>query len=234
MKKLALLLAISFTICFVLVSCASGDDTVISTIPWPDEEETRYTIQNRTGDTIGNGTLTIVKEGKTYILGQYWEIGEVKQTISLKVASDNLKPISEQQTILSPQGEIKIDTTYAGNKLNIEAETPQGAQTAEIDVPADAYDNDEVLFLYRALPFKEGYQATYTNVVASTAQKPKVTITITGKEQVEVPAGTFDCWKLEFQVARQKQYMWYGVDGPYYLVKYDNGQNIILLQEIVE
>jgi len=221
-------------LCPVLVGCTTKEGIAISTIPWPDEEETRYTIQDRTGDTIGSGTLTIAKEGKTYVLGQYWEISGVKQTISIKVASDNLKPISEQQTILSPQGEIKIDTTYAGNKLNIEAETPQGSQTAELDVPFDAYDNDEVLFLFRTLPFEEGYQATYTNVVASTAQKPKVTITITGKERVEVPVGTFDCWKLEFQVAGQKQYMWYGVDSPHYLVKYDNGQNIILLQEIVQ
>jgi len=233
MKKLLMPLAVIVILCIVLVGCAPKEGIAISTIPWSDEEETSYIIQDQEGNTIGSGNLTIAKEGESYILGEYWEVGEVKQTISIKVASDDLKPISEQQTILSSQGEMKINTTYTDSKLKIEAETPQGPQTVEIDVPEDAYDNDEVLFLFRALPFEEGYQATYTNVVAAAAQKPEVTITIIGKEQVSAPAGFFDCWKLEFEVAGQKQYMWYGVDSPHYLVKYDNGQSIILLQEIV-
>ena len=178
--------------------------------------------------------MTIAKEGGSYILGQYWEVGEVKQTISIKVASDDLKPISGNQTIVSPQGEFKINATYSDSRLKIEAETPEGNQTVEIDVPEDAYDNDEVLFLFRAIPFEEGYQATYTNVVASVAQKAAVTITVIGKEQVEIPAELFDCWKLELNAAGQKIYMWYSIDSPHYLVKYDNGQSIILLQEIME
>lgn len=226
-------LAVIVILCIVLAGCAPKEGIAISTIPWSDEEETSYIIQDQEANTIGGGNLTIAKEGESYILGEYWEVGEVTQTISIKVASDDLKPISEQLTILSSQGEMKINTTYTDNKLKIEAETPEGNQTAEIDVPDDAYDNDEVLFLFRALPFEEGYQATYTNVVAAAAQKPEVTITISGKEQVSAPAGVYDCWKLEFEVAGQKQYMWYGVDSPHYLVKYDNGQSIILLQEIV-
>jgi len=233
-KRLMMPLAVMVILCIVLAGCAPKEGIAISAIPWADEEETSYIIQDQEGNTIGSGNLTIAKEGESYILGEYWEVGEVKQTISIKVASDDLKPISEQQTILSAQGEMKINTTYTDSKLKIEAETPQGPQTVEIDVPEDAYDNDEVLFLFRALPFEEGYQATYTNVVASAAQKPEVTITISGKEQVSAPAGLFDCWKLEFEVAGQKQYMWYGVDSPHYLVKYDNGQSIILLQEIAE
>jgi len=233
MKKLLMPLAVIVILCIVLVGCAPKEGIAISTIPWSDEEETSYIIQDQEANTIGGGNLTIAKEGESYILEEYWEVGEVTQTISIKVASDDLKPISEQLTILSSQGEMKINTTYTDNKLKIEAETPEGNQTAEIDVPDDAYDNDEVLFLFRALPFEEGYQATYTNVVAAAAQKPEVTITISGKEQVSAPAGVYDCWKLEFEVAGQKQYMWYGIDAPHYLVKYDNGQSIILLQEIV-
>jgi len=233
MKKLLMPLAVIVILCIVLVGCAPKEGIAISAIPWADEEETSYIIQDQEANTIGSGNLTIAKEGESYILGEYWEVGEVKQIISIKVASDDLKPISEQLTILSAQGEMKINTTYTDNKLKIEAETPEGNQTAEIDVPDDAYDNDEVLFLFRALPFEEGYQATYTNVVAAAAQKPEVTITISGKEQVSAPAGVYDCWKLEFEVAGQKQYMWYGIDAPHYLVKYDNGQSIILLQEIV-
>lgn len=236
MKRLLMPLAIAFTLCFILIGCAPapGEAITISAIPWPDEEEISYIIQDQEENTIGSGNLTVAREGESYILGQYWEAGEVKQTGSIKVASDDLKPISGNQTIVSPQGEFKINATYSDSKLKIEAETPEGNQTVEIDVPEDAYDNDEVLFLFRALPFEEGYQANYTNVVASAAQKPAVTITVIGKEQVEIPAELFDCWKLELSAAGQKIYMWYSIDSPHYLVKYDNGQSIILLQEIME
>jgi len=236
MKRLLMPLAIAFTLCFILIGCAPapGEAITVSAIPWPDEEEISYIIQDQEENTIGSGNLTVAREGESYILGQYWEAGEVKQTISIKVASDDLKPIRGNQTIVSPQGEFKINATYSDSRLKIEAETPEGNQTVEIDVPEDAYDNDEVLFLFRALPFEEGYQAAYTNVVASAAQKPTVTITVIGKEQVEIPAELFDCWKLEFNAAGQKIYMWYSIDSPHYLVKYDNGQSIILLQEIME
>ncbi|PJB51184.1 MAG: hypothetical protein CO103_00475, partial [Chloroflexi bacterium CG_4_9_14_3_um_filter_45_9] len=70
--------------------------------------------------------MTIAKEGGSYILGQYWEVGEVKQTISIKVASDDLKPISGNQTIVIPEGEFKINATYSDSRLKIEAETPEG------------------------------------------------------------------------------------------------------------
>jgi len=234
MQKLLTPLATVLILCSILLGCAPEEGIAIPTTPWPDKEQTRYTVEEQAGNTIGSGTLTIARKGESYILGQYWKLGDIKQTVSIEVASDDLKPVSGNQTIVSPRGEVKINTTYTGNKLSIEAETPQGPRTAEIDVPDDAYDNDEVLFLFRTLPFEEGYQATYTIIVASTAQKPKVTITIIGKEQIEAPAGLFHCWKLELKVAEQKQYVWYSIDDPHHLVKYDDGQNTILLQEIVQ
>ncbi|HEY3315295.1 MAG TPA: hypothetical protein VGL40_08500 [Bacillota bacterium] len=42
-------------------------------------------------------------------------------------------------------------------------------------------------------------------------------------EDVSVPAGTFRCYKFEMPIGPAKQYVWYGVDGPHPLVKYDNG-----------
>lgn len=234
MGKLLMPLAIVLVLCFVLVGCAPKETGMISTIPWPDEEETKYTVQDQAGNSIGSGNLTITREGESYILKQDWTIEEVRQAISIKVADADLKPISGEQSMVSPQNEIKINTSYVGNKLKIELETAEGHKATELDVPTDAYDNDELLFLFRALPFKQDYRVTYTNTVAAMAKMPKVTVTIIAKEQVEVPAGLFRCWKLELEAAGQKQYAWYSVDGPHYLVKYDDTQHIVLLQEIVE
>lgn len=61
-------LAIALTLCFILIGSAPREGIAISTIPWPDEEETGYTVQDQSGNTIGNGNLTIAKKGETYIL----------------------------------------------------------------------------------------------------------------------------------------------------------------------
>lgn len=233
MRELATSLAIALTICLILIGCAPGKGTVVSTIPWPDKEETTYIVHYQAANITGSGNLTIAKEGENYILGQNWKLGDTKLSYSIKVASDDLKPVSGNKTLLNPHSEISVNTTYADNKLRIETETPEGSQTAEMDIPANAYDDDELFFLLRTLPFEKGYLATYTDILPLNAQQYEVTVTVTGREQVEAPAGLFDCWKLELEVAGQKQHMWYTVNSPHYLVKYDDGWNVTLLQEIV-
>ena len=105
-----------------------------------------------------------------------------------------------------------------------------GKQTDPI--PDDAYDNDEVLFLLRAIPFEVGYSATYTNVVPAAGLTPKATITVVGEEEVEAPFGSFNCYKLEISVLGTTQYLWYGVDSSHYLVKAEVEGIVMLLTEV--
>ena len=52
------------------------------------------------------------------------------------------------------------------------------------------------------------------------------------KEEVEVPAGTFQAWRLEIRSGGRTQKAWYADDGPRTLVRYDNGDLVFELESI--
>ncbi len=200
-------------------------------VPWPDRELTQYVITDGKGAEVGAGELEVSKEDDRYLLRHNYRLGAVVDAIAMRVRADDLKPLSEQRLITTDQGVTEIRTSYEGAKLSIYAKTPDGKeQSATIDVPEDAYDNSEALFLWRALPFQQGYKVSYTNIVAANALKPRVTITVVGQEKISVPAGEFEAWHLELEAAGQKQQLWYAVAAPHYLLKYDNGSTVFLLR----
>jgi hypothetical protein len=241
MKRLLMPLAIMLVVCLALAGC-EGEELEVSEIPWAGSEATSYVIQTHDGTELGSANISISQNTDTYTLTCCQIVGQTTDDIVMAVEAHSLKPVSETRTLsIPPGGQIaegiwEITANYSAGKLVVEANTPQGHQgPAEAELPQDAYANDEILFLlFRALPFAEGYSARFSNVVIwPNVQIPKCTISVIGKEKVETLTGSLETWKLELSVAGGKQYFWYAVEKPNYLVKYDNGNIIFLLQEIV-
>jgi len=234
MKKSLLILPLLTIVCLALAGCCPVVTTLtISQIPWPDEEVTTYIIADQDGNTIGSVELSVEKANNTYLLIQHFELTtpELVQHITVNVSAADLKPISGNQTIQTPDGVLDIITSYSGGQVSVTATLDGDEQSGVFDIPDDAYDNDEVLFLLRTIPFEVGYTTSYTNVVPAYALTPKATVTVVGEEVVTTPAGSFNCYKLEFSAAGVLQHIWYGVDEPHYFIKYDNGVNLFLLTE---
>jgi len=218
-----------------LAACASQTQPpakVDLKVPWPDHESVSYVIQDQTGKQLGTAEMQVAKEGEQYTLRHAYEIGSTKDTMAVQVRASDLKPIGEHREINQPNGTVVIDTSYRDGKLSVKAKTPDGKeQSAETDVPADAYDNDEALFFWRTLPYADGFKFTYTNIVAANVLKPQATLSVVGREKVSVPAGEYDCWKVQLEAGQAKQTLWYAVAAPHYLVKYDNTATVFLLSK---
>ena len=58
------------------------------------------------------------------------------------------------------------------------------------------------------------------------------TVKVTEKETVEVPAGTFQAWRLEIRSSGGKQKAWYADTETRPLVRYDNGDLVFELVSI--
>ena len=101
--------------------------------------------------------------------------------------------------------------------------------TASMDAPSDSLDNDQLLGTLRALRFADGYDGKYVNLFTSTARSLPTTIRVQGREKVDVPAGSFDTWKVELDFGQAKQYAWYQAEAPNQLVQYDNGATRMVL-----
>jgi hypothetical protein len=157
------------------------------------------------------------------------KIGELDQTIAMQVNATTLAPLGEHKTIQTASNNIEITTQYENGKLGITAIVDGDTRTASIDVPPNAIDNDQFLMTLRALPFAEGYTATYVVIVAQNALKVDTTVTVQATETIDVAGSSVDAWHVQVSAAQAQQSVWYGVDAPHTLLKYDNGTTQMVL-----
>jgi len=93
------------------------------------------------------------------------------------------------------------------------------------------YDNESSFFLWRTIEFVEGYEASYHAVLINQAQQPLVTLRVAGKEEITVPAGTFDAWRLEIESDPGDVVAWIADTPQRPLVRYEN-DNIDFVLEL--
>jgi hypothetical protein len=209
---------------FLLASCGGSGATkvapsdVVSTIPWPQKEDLRYLLVDKTGKQTGMADLTISVEGPTTRLGQSFANGQNSDDTSVIVDSQTLKPISSTRTITSPASKEELSVSYTSAGALIK----QNDKQSGLSVPEHAYDNDTSLFLWRTLRFEAGYEAAYVTIITNRRSRQIVDVKVLGREAVSVPAGDFQAWRLEINAGSAKQTAWYADTQTRPLVKYDN------------
>lgn len=192
-------------------------------IPWGTGDRAEYSL------TVGGqavGTLafaTAPGTGGGYVLTTETSAGAVKDVSKVRI-DDSLMPAGATREVTGAgASDFSLMTVYNGKgKLSIEAKTAQGVKATTIDVPADSWDNDELLFAIRALPLTENYTTTFTIVVGASASVVKTQLAVLGKEKLDAPAGSFTAYKVEMTIDQTKLYAWYDVDKPHHLIKYEN------------
>jgi hypothetical protein len=242
-SKTGLLLALGLGI--LLAACTlSEEDSVpaqdiVVSIPWQVGEETSYAIMD--GDKeVGSGVLRIDQENGQLRLSQHYQSPEFDDSSSVLVDPQTLKPAEAERVITSEDGVLRIDVRYSGGTAEIERiVTKQGKEEDrridQLDVPEHAYDTGASLFLWRTIPMQVDYRAAYRSMataVVGKSQENKVTVRVLRQETVEVPAGTFEAWRIEVRApGGVKQTAWYASDSARRLLKYDSGQYTFLLKE---
>lgn len=200
--------------------------------PWQDGNTASYQwLSDQSGEHIGTSQFTFARKDNEWVITEDDKIGELDQTIEMSINAETLEPLGEKKTIKTSTTNADITTSYENGKLNIMAVANGKNTSASIDVPSNAVDNDQLLMTLRALPFAQGYKASYVVVVAQNALKVNTDVTVLSKETVKVPAGSFETWHVELQAAQSTQNAWYQVDAPHLLVQYDNGTNRMVLAE---
>jgi hypothetical protein len=209
-------------------ACSSGasipTSDVAGSVPWATGETLSYSVTNKKGDALGKIVLAIEPQGNTTKLSQHFEGTSTKDDIDLIVDSRTLKPVSSTREIITARDDEKIEVTYTQEGALIR----QGDEKQSgLSVPEHSYDNDSSLFLWRTLPFAEGYHARYITIVTNRRSRADVDLRVLGKESVRVSAGTFTAWRLEIRATGVKQIAWYADTPARTLVRYDNDNGLI-------
>jgi hypothetical protein len=232
----------------LLAACSLAEEDslptqdVFASIPWTVGEEASYTILDNDDKVLGTGVLRIDEEDGQLRLSQHYQNPDFDDRSSVLVDAESLKPIEAERTITGEDGVLRIEVHYSDGVAEIERVAKEEGKEEErridrLDVPEHAYDTGASLFLWRTIPMQVDYRAAYRSMataVVGRSQENKVTLRVLRQETVEVPAGTFEAWRLEIRAPGVRQTAWFAADSARRLLKYDNGQNTFLLESVKE
>lgn len=222
-------------------ACSGGSDDlvardVVSQVPWSVLETARYRLLQ--GDDVkGSGELGVEEESGRLVFKQSFEIPseEVTDDIVVEATVETLRPQIVRRTIDGPEGKRECEARYEGGVVTVEQRAEEEERTDELDIPSQHYDSWSDIFLWRTLDFFEGNELRYVDVLSCSLAKPDllpVVLKVKEIEEVTVPAGTFQAWRLEIRSGGRTQKAWYADNEARTLVRYDNGDLVFELESI--
>jgi Protein of unknown function (DUF3108) len=225
----------------LLISCSSTSEDlvardIVAVIPWQTPETAHYRLLQ--GDDVrGSGQLSVKQAGGVIVIEQAFEFPDIEVTDRVVVEADpeSLRPSSVERVIDGPEGRRECLASYAGGTVTIEQKTQDDERTDELSLPPQHYDSWTDLFLWRTIEFSEGQEERYVDVSSCSLAKPELIsprLSVKKVEEVTVPAGTFQAWRLEFRAEGRTQEAWYADDEQRMLVRYDNGDLVFELESI--
>ena len=234
----ALLASTLLTALVLAAACAQAEPLVIqdivSTIPWPDQERAEYILLDRdSGDEAGSGVLSVTrKDGQFELQLRFESEGDTDESVVL-VDAITLKPASVRREFRSEDEVIVITGEYDPEEGIVQIVEIRDGNEREIPLRLEEpyYNNDESLFLWRTIPFEEGYKVSYNAVLVNRAGLTLITVEVVGKEEVTVPAGVFQAWRVEIRNGDVRQVAWYADTPEHLLLQYDNSRHVFQLTE---
>lgn len=222
-------------------ACSGGSDElvardVVSDIPWAAPETARYRLLQG-DDLAGSGEIRLEESDGVLVLGQTFDIPDEDITDRIVVEADprTLQPATVARTINGPEGERRCEATYDAGGVTVEQRAGDDERIDALTVPEQHYDSWSDLFLWRTLEFFEGQEIKYIDVLSCSLAKPgliSVVLKVKEIEEVSVPAGIFQAWRLEIRSGGRTQKAWYANDDAHALVRYDNGDLVFELESI--
>jgi hypothetical protein len=251
MRRIAAFAAIPLalaTVALFAAACSSSGDKcdecvdIVSGVPWTPPESHVYELK-KDNSAQGMTTLSVKQDGQNFVLTTDSEGTNGTSDVSAVTAdATTLKPVSATRTITDKDTRTLLEVTYedvakdqcdSGRVARIkqstfkppEESTPDSSRSNPLCVPDHAYDNDESLFIWRTIKFATDAQPiTYWTITAGRRDKHLVTLTVQQQEQITVPAGTFDAWKVEIASERSRQNAWFATTPDHRLLQYVNNQ----------
>lgn len=238
----------------LLVGCQGATPNVktsdiFTAAPWKASERLEYRLRNSDGQDVGTGVVTTKPEGDRLVLGQsYTEattpVGAppLRDEITVTVDARTLKPVQGSRTTNGRTEDGKAQITRTGWTYRTEGDKTRLATTSERDggkpstgeltLRPHFYDNESSLWLWRGIAFVEQYEHAYVSANALDRTQQNVAVRIPQREQVEVPAGKFDTWRILVRNGRAVRTAWISSAPPYQIVRWDNGDLIFELTRV--
>ena len=155
-------------------------------------------------------------------------------------AGELFRPLSTERTVTDMAGRPLVKERKSFNfdigSVDIEREDMgSGSKTRRsLKIPSDTLAADGIAGALRSLPFERS-RPVDLHLLSNEPRLYEISFEVRGRERVRVPAGEFECYKVElvpglgvlnlFRFAIPKAYFWFTVDPPHYWVRYEGLEN---------
>jgi hypothetical protein len=201
--------------------------------PWVDGEELQFVIKS-TNDVRGASMTFGVNAGETN--GQkFWRI-EFLFANSFQSMMARVTEV-DAATFRPLRNRVKAwdkawGTDYQPGRAESWAKGVEGVK--KLDLTGAVYHEDSAIYLVRRLPLGANYNASVMAVDPSPYVEERApssqAFRVSGVENVTVPAGTYDCYKVEFGL---KTTCWFSTDSHRYLVKFADTRTAVINGKVI-
>lgn len=193
---------------------------IVESVPWSAGERNEYDLT--LGDDEGRGVLTVNREGDDWELFLGYESGDATDEATVIVEPDTLRPLTVRRETGS-DNVVRGEYDAAEDIVTIFEGEGDDANSRPERLEPNYYDNESSFFLWRTIDFTEGFEASYHSVLVNQGgAQPVVTVRVAGKEEITVPAGTFDAWRLEVESSLGDVVAWIADTTDRPLLRYEN------------
>jgi hypothetical protein len=153
------------------------------------------------GKPIGFEVITLERTDTGFLVVDHTNLmPRMQQTTEIVIAADGAMTSVKQRGELSGL-EMKIDVAYGGGKAKGSATTPGedgNLETKDVaaDVPPHVVDDNVLLPLLPGVAWRPGIAVTVPVFASGKSEVLDVTLRVVGTERLQVPAGTFDAFKV--------------------------------------
>ncbi|HJM75749.1 MAG TPA: DUF3108 domain-containing protein [Dehalococcoidia bacterium] len=226
------------------VACVGGsqpdNQAVVGGVPFEAGEQAVYALHDNSGEVVARGTLAVTRDGDQLLLAQSYTLvdgdGEPTDEVLVTVDATSLTPLRLARTVQTADGEDRYAAGYEAVSNDaaavlLDSTIDGNTEQRELELGENYYDNECSLWLWRTLDFADGYVQRYTAVNHLDRNQQTVILRVIDRQTVEVPAGTFEAWRLQVRNGRATRVAWINVDAPHQIVQWDNGSIVFRLKE---
>jgi len=210
------------------------------------EEElwrTRWNLEARTQG--GGSTVHVEEEGR----GRVEEVGPAVWSVRIDaVFAGADRRLSSRREIRNDAGRLvkveerELNYTTGSGQVTITDAGAGRAEVRQVSLTVASISAEMLAAHLRLLPARDGRQARFELITRDGKAVP-VVASVVGTERVTVPAGTFECYKIEVDptgfigflsdIFLPRIFMWHTVAPPHYWVKYQGPDEGRLSREII-
>lgn len=194
-------------------------------------KESDGTLREGTG-TIRTQQVTTGPYPKLEIKYEGTEPGGQQFAWQAVLEAKTLQPWGYTRTFTDERGTERFELTFADGTITAALQQING-ETVNRTLPnVGRYTLLPLLLLAgRGLEFEEGNLFTTPMLDPGALSFITPVITVKEREVIPVPAGLYECWKVEFKLGREVEHAWYAVKDPRIIAQYETSTRLWRLKQ---